>query len=116
MLFLVCVPTLKKKAALALHVKNQRLQGTTKHSSNLIKNLPQDFKFDTLIFPYHCQIVTAVVICLRALMLLFSQPLPRDAGMAEDHEAPEAEQLPRAWTRGRKKIDSRQRVSGAKSP
>ena len=37
--------------------------------------------------------------------------------MAEDHEAPEAGQLPRAWTRGRRKREreSRQRASGAKS-
>ena len=37
-------------------------------------------------------------------------------GMAEDHGAPEAGQLPRVWTRGRKEIDSHQRESGAKSP
>ena len=42
--------------------------------------------------------------------------LPRDGGMAEDHGAPEAGQLPRVWTRGRKETESRQRVSGAKSP
>ena len=35
--------------------------------------------------------------------------------MAEDHGAPEAEQLPRVWTRGRGEIESRQRVSGAES-
>ena len=35
--------------------------------------------------------------------------------MAEDHGAPEARQLPRAWTIGRKETESRQRVSGAKS-
>ena len=44
------------------------------------------------------------------------QPFPRDGGMAEDHGAPEAGQLPRAWTRGRRETESRQRVSGAKSP
>ena len=43
-------------------------------------------------------------------------PLPKDGGMAEDHEAPEAGQLPRAWTRGRRETLSRQRVSSAKSP
>ena len=53
---------------------------------------------------------------LRNLLLLITQPLPRDGGMAEDHGAPEAEQLPRVWTRGRKEKESRQRVSGAKSP
>ena len=36
--------------------------------------------------------------------------------MAEDHGAPEAGQLLRVWTRGRKVIESRQRVTGAKSP
>ena len=50
------------------------------------------------------------------LFLLFTRPFPRDGGMAEDHGAPEAEQLPRVWTRGRREIDSRQRVSGVKSP
>ena len=50
------------------------------------------------------------------LLLLFTRPLPRDGGMAEDHGAPEAGQLPRVWTRGHKETDSRQRVSGAKSP
>ena len=50
------------------------------------------------------------------LMLLFTRPLPRDGGMAGDHGVPEAEQLPRVWTRGRKEIDSRQRMSGAKNP
>ena len=50
------------------------------------------------------------------LLLLFTRPLPRDGGMAEDHGALGAGPLPRVWTRGRKEIDSRQRVSGAKSP
>ena len=36
--------------------------------------------------------------------------------MVGDHGAPEAGQLPRAWTRGRRETESRQRVSGAKSP
>ena len=31
--------------------------------------------------------------------------------MAEDHGAPEARQLPRVWTRGRKETESRQRGS-----
>ena len=35
--------------------------------------------------------------------------------MAEDHGAPEAGQLSRVWTRGRKEAESRQRVSGAES-
>ena len=41
------------------------------------------------------------------LLLLVTRPLPRDGGMAEDHGAPEAEQLPRVWTRGRKETESR---------
>ena len=49
-------------------------------------------------------------------LLLVTRPLSRDGGMAEDHGAPEAGQLSRAWTRGRKETKSRQRVSGAKSP
>ena len=36
--------------------------------------------------------------------------------MTKHHEAPEARQLPRAWTRGRREKKSRQRASGAKSP
>ena len=35
--------------------------------------------------------------------------------MAEDHGASEAGKLPRAWTRGCKETESRQRASGAKS-
>ena len=50
------------------------------------------------------------------LLLLFNRPLPRDGGMAEDHGAPEAGQLPRVWTRSRTETESRQRVSGTKSP
>ena len=36
--------------------------------------------------------------------------------MTEDHGAPEAGQLPKAGTRGRRESESRQRASGAKSP
>ena len=50
------------------------------------------------------------------LLLLITRPLLRDGGMAEDHRAPEARQLPRVWTRGRTETQSRQRVSGTKSP
>ena len=48
------------------------------------------------------------------LLLLVTRPLPRDRGMAEDHGAPEVGQLgpePEVVMR-----QSRQRVSGAKSP
>ena len=60
--------------------------------------------------------ILCVSVTNNFMLLLFTRPLPRDGGMAEDHGAPEAEQLPRVWTRGRKEIESRQRVSGAKSP
>ena len=50
------------------------------------------------------------------LLLLVTRPLPWDGGMEEDHGAPEAGQLPMVWTRGRTETESRQRVSGAKSP
>ena len=53
---------------------------------------------------------------LLLLLLLFTRPLPRDGGMAGDHEAPEAGKLARVWTRGRNETESRQRVSDAKSP
>ena len=49
-------------------------------------------------------------------MLLVTRPLPRNGGMEGDHGAPEAEQLHKVWTRGRKETESRQRVSGVKSP
>ena len=52
----------------------------------------------------------------KMLLLLITRPLPREGGMAEDHGAPEAGQLPRVWTRGHKETESRQRVSGVKSP
>ena len=49
------------------------------------------------------------------LLLLVTRPLPMDGGMAEDHAAPEAGQLPKVWTRGRKETESHQRVSSTKS-
>ena len=49
------------------------------------------------------------------LLLLITRPLPRDEGMAEDHRAPEAGQLPRVWIRGRTETESRQRVSEVRS-
>ena len=56
------------------------------------------------------------VLFVLLLLLLVTRPLPRDRGMAEDHGAPEAEQLPKVWSRGRKETESCQRVSGVKSP
>ena len=37
-------------------------------------------------------------------------------GMSENYGTPEARQLPRFWTRGRRETESRQRVSDVKSP
>ena len=38
--------------------------------------------------------------------VVVARPLPRGGGVAEDHGAPEARQLPGVWTRGRKKTES----------
>ena len=39
-------------------------------------------------------------------LLLVTRPLPRDGGMAGDYGAPEAGQIPRVWTRGRRDRES----------
>ena len=51
----------------------------------------------------------------RVVVVVIVRPLPRNESMAEYHGAPEAGKLSKAWTRGRKETESRQRVSGAKS-
>ena len=56
------------------------------------------------------------IVQIHVLLLLIIRPFPGDGGMAEDHGARKAGQLPRIWTRGPREADSRQRVSGAKSP
>ena len=54
---------------------------------------------------------------MQELVVVVDYPTPFEGGtMAEDHGAPESGQLPRVWTRGRRETESRQRVSGAKSP
>ena len=59
---------------------------------------------------------------MRPLLILFSfdvvdtRPLSKDGGMAKYHGALEAGKLSRAWTRGRRETESRQRANGAKSP
>ena len=50
------------------------------------------------------------------VIVVATRPLSRDEGMAEDHGAPKAGQLPSAWTKGCTEMESRQRVSGTKSP
>ena len=52
---------------------------------------------------------------IKVVVVVVIRPLPRDGGMAEDHGASEAEQLPRVWTRGHRETESCQRVSGIKS-
>ena len=42
---------------------------------------------------------TKHILLLVPVLAVVTQPLPRDGSMAEDHGAPEAGQLPRAWTR-----------------
>ena len=50
------------------------------------------------------------------MVVVVTRPLPRDGGMANNHGAPEAGQLSRVLTRGRKETESRRRASGAKTP
>ena len=57
-----------------------------------------------------------ITVKFTVVVVVVTRPLPRDEGMAEDHGDPEAGQLPRVWTRGHRETESRQRVSGAKSP
>ena len=49
------------------------------------------------------------------LLLLITRTLPRDGGMAKDHGAPVAGQLPRAWIIGCRETGSCHKVTGAKS-
>ena len=49
------------------------------------------------------------------IVVVVTLPFSRDGGMARNHAYPEAGQLPRAWTTGRRVTESRQKASGAKS-
>ena len=51
---------------------------------------------------------------LFVVVVVFTLPLPKDGGIAKDHGALEAEQLPRAWNRGQIETESPQRASDAK--
>ena len=42
----------------------------------------------------------------RNVAVVVARPFPRDGDMAENHGAPEAGQLSRAWTRGRRERES----------
>ena len=46
-------------------------------------------------------------------VVVVTRPLPSDGGMAEDHGAPEAGKLRRAWTRGRAETERRQKERAA---
>ena len=47
-------------------------------------------------------------ILLPSVVVVVTRALPRDGDTVEDHGAPEAWQLSRAWTRGRRETESRQ--------
>ena len=71
-----------------------------------------NFSFSLIaLFSQKIQLMPDVVV-----VVVVTEPVPRDRGVAEDHGAPEAGRFPRAWTGGRKETESRQRVSGAKNP
>ena len=57
-----------------------------------------------------------IKIFVQKFKVVVTGPLTRNGGMAENHGAPEPGQLHSVWTRGRTETESRQRVSGAKSP
>ena len=50
------------------------------------------------------------------VVVVVVRPLLRSGDMTENHEAPEAGKPFKAWTRSHRETESRQRVSGAKSP
>ena len=54
--------------------------------------------------------------CVLLLLLLLPDPFRGMGGMTEDHGATEAGRFPKAWIRGRRETESRQRASGPKSP
>ena len=56
------------------------------------------------------------MLLIKVVVVFATRPLPRDGGMAEDHEAPEAGKLPKTWIKDRRETESRQRARGAKSP
>ena len=50
------------------------------------------------------------------VVVVVTQPLPRDGGVAGDHRVPEAGKLSRVWTRGCTETESRQRATSPESP
>ena len=57
-----------------------------------------------------------MVISLRQTCCCCYWTPSKDGSMAEHHGAPEAGQLPKDWTRGRRETENRQRASDAKIP
>ena len=77
---------------------------------------PQSYFVPSIILPNHSTLAPALYgqLQLNRFVFVVTPSLPRNGDMAEEHEAPEAGQLPRAWTRGRRETESSQRVCGAK--
>ena len=75
--------------------------------SNDIDGLQGKFVARQLLLKAHDSLVQRlVIIYLKLMLLLITRPLLRDGGMAEDHGAPEAGQLPRVWTSGHRDRES----------
>ena len=69
-------------------------------------------------FTIRCEVNKSIVLIfivkVQNLYCCCCYPTPsKGQGMSEEHGAPEAGQLPRAWIRGRRKTESRQRTSSA---
>ena len=79
-------------------------------------NLKLEFEMASKDMAKRRKIVLSVEGRVKVVGVVFARPLPRDGGMAEDHGAPDTQQLPKAWTRGRKETESRRRASGTESP
>ena len=98
--------------------RSQSISDGSTNSSQALKRFLLLPTFPNLsgISPFFTNFFRLASLLALLLLLLVTRPIPRDGGMAEYHGAPEAGQLPRVWTRGRNETESRQRVSGAKSP
>ena len=78
---------------------------------------PSWFSSSPAVFPYSLRLKCLfTVYCIYPLSLLLMLPDPfRGWGMAKKYKAPEAGQLPKAWTRGGRETESGQRASGVES-
>ena len=77
--------------------------------------LKQNFRLITIQITYGKGLMKRLSIVF-SFVVVSTRPLSRDGDMTENHAASETVQLPRAWTRGRRETESRQRVSGPESP